>query len=293
MRLLLALFLTLAPAGPASALTVRDMLGRDVTRAAPPRRIVSLVPSVTETIFALGGEARLVGRTDWCDSPEAAKDKPSVGGMINPSIETIVKLKPDLVVATDEGNREETVVQLRRMGIPVYLVHAHRVAEMLDMVKRLGDLLERPESVGPLVTSIQARIDDIRRRVDARRTPSVLYVLGPEPLIVPGRASHITELIELAGGRSITAGLGESYVRLSLEAAVARAPEVIILADHSNAGTAAGRQSPEKWQRLASVPAIRAGRLHSIDLSILHRYGPRVPEGLELLARMIHPEAFP
>jgi iron complex transport system substrate-binding protein len=292
-RLLLALLFMLATGSPASALTVRDMLGRDVTLAASPQRIVSLVPSVTETIFALGGQARLVGRTDWCDSPEAAREKPSVGGMINPSIETIVKLKPDLVVATDEGNREETVVQLRRIGIPVYLVHAHRVAEMLDMVKRLGDLIERPESVGGLVTSIQARIDGIRRRVDARRTPSVLYVLWPEPLIVPGRASHITELIEMAGGRSITASLGESYVRLSLEAAVARAPEVIILADHSSAGTAAGRQSPEKWQRLVSVPAIRAGRLHSIDLSILHRYGPRVSEGLELLARMIHPEAVP
>jgi iron complex transport system substrate-binding protein len=117
-------------------------------------------------------------------------------------------------------------------------------------------------------------------------------VLWPDPLIVPGGASHLTELIELAGGRSITAGEGESYVRFSLEAAVARAPEVIVLADHSASGTAAGRQSPEKWQRLTSVPAIRAGRLHSIDLSILHRYGPRVAEGLELLARIIHPEVF-
>ena len=120
----------------------------------------------------------------------------------------------------------------------------------------------------------------------------MLYVLWPEPLIVPGRASHLTELIEMAGGRSITAAEGESYVRFSLEAAVARAPEVIVLADHSASGTAAGRQSPEKWHRLTSVPAIKAGRLHSIDLSILHRYGPRVADGLELLARIIHPEAF-
>ena len=270
----------------------RDMLGREVTLPAPPRRIVSLVPSVTETIFALGGEARLVGRTDWCDAPEAARDKPSVGGMINPSIEAIVNLRPDLVIATDEGNREETLVQLRRLRIPTYVVHAHRVAEMLDMMRRLADLVERGDAVGPLVASIQARIDGVRRRVGARRTPSVLYVLWPDPLIVPGRASHITELIELAGGRSITADLDNSYARLSLEAAVARAPEVIVLADHSNAGTAAGRQSPEKWQRLTSVPAIRSGRLYSIDLSILHRYGPRVAEGLELLAKIIHPEAF-
>ena len=289
---LAALALALIAAGPADALVVRDMTGREVALAAPPARIVSLVPSVTETIFALGGEARLAGRTDWCDSPPAARDKPSVGGMINPSLEAIATLKPDLVIATDEGNREETAVQLRRLGIPTYLVHAHRVAEMLDMIARLGALVQRPDAVAPLVESIQARIDDVRRRVAGRRPPRVLYVLWPEPLIVPGRASHITELIDLAGGRSITATVGESYVRLSLEAAVARAPDVIILADHSKAGTAAGRQSPEKWQRLTSVPAIRDGRLHSIDLSILHRYGPRVAEGLELLARMLHPEAF-
>ena len=289
---LAVLALALIAASPADALVVRDMTGREVALAAPPARIVSLVPSVTETIFALGGEARLAGRTDWCDSPPAARDKPSVGGMINPSLEAIATLKPDLVIATDEGNREETAVQLRRLGIPTYLVHAHRVAEMLDMIARLGALVERPDAVAPLVESIQARIDDVRRRVAGRRPPRVLYVLWPEPLIVPGRASHITELIDLAGGRSITATVGESYVRLSLEAAVARAPDVIILADHSKAGTAAGRQSPEKWQRLTSVPAIRDGRLHSIDLSILHRYGPRVAEGLELLARMLHPEAF-
>ena len=293
MRLALAMAILLAAASPAWSLTVRDMVGREVTLPAAPQRIVSLVPSVTETIFALGGQAVLAGRTDWCDSPAAARDKPSVGGMLNPSIETIVRLKPDLVIATDEGNREETLVQLRRIGIPMYVVHAHRVAEMLDMVKRIGELIERRAAVGPLVASIEGRIDGVRRLVGSRRTPSVLYVLWPEPLIVPGRASHITELIELAGGRSITADMGDSYVRLSLEAAVARAPEVIVLADHSNAGTAAGRQSPEKWQRLTSVPAIRAGRLHSIDLSILHRYGPRVAEGLELLARIIHPEAFP
>lgn len=289
---LAVLALALIAASPADALVVRDMTGREVALAAPPARIVSLVPSVTETIFALGGEARLAGRTDWCDSPPAARDKPSVGGMINPSLEAIATLKPDLVIATDEGNREETAVQLRRLGIPTYLVHAHRVAEMLDMIARLGALVQRPDAVAPLVESIQARIDDVRRRVAGRRPPRVLYVLWPEPLIVPGRASHITELIDLAGGRSITATVGESYVRLSLEAAVARAPDVIILADHSKAGTAAGRQSPEKWQRLTSVPAIRDGRLHSIDLSILHRYGPRVADGLELLARIIHPEAF-
>jgi len=288
----LAAVALLALASPAHALVLRDMLGREVTLAGPPTRIVSLVPSVTESAFALGGEARIVGVSDFCDWPPAARAKPRVGGMVNPSLETLVALKPDLVVATDEGNREETFVQLQRLGIPVYIVHAHRISEMYDLIARVGALTGRRDAVGPLVAGIQRRIDAVRAAVKARPAPRVLYVLWPDPLLVPGRDSHLTEMIELAGGRSITAAEPVSYVRFSIEAAVARAPEVIVLADHSTGASTAGRAAPEKWQALTSVPAIRAGRLYSVDLSVLHRYGPRVPEGLELLARMIHPEAF-
>jgi len=288
----LAAVALLALASPAHALVLRDMLGREVTLAGPPTRIVSLVPSVTESAFALGGEARIIGVSDFCDWPPAARAKPRVGGMVNPSLETLVALKPDLVVGTDEGNREETFVQLQRLGIPVYIVHAHRISEMYDLIARVGALTGRRDAVGPLVAGIQRRIDAVRAAVKARPAPRVLYVLWPDPLLVPGRDSHLTEMIELAGGRSITAGEPVSYVRFSIEAAVARAPEVIVLADHSTGASTAGRAAPEKWQALTSVPAIRAGRLYSVDLSVLHRYGPRVPEGLELLARMIHPEAF-
>jgi len=288
----LAAVALLALASPAHALVLRDMLGREVTLAGPPTRIVSLVPSVTESAFALGGEARIVGVSDFCDWPPAARAKPRVGGMVNPSLETLVALKPDLVVGTDEGNREETFVQLQRLGIPVYIVHAHRLTEMYDLIARVGALTGRRDAVGPLVTGIQRRIDAVRVAVKARPAPRVLYVLWPDPLLVPGRDSHLTEMIELAGGPPITGGEPVSYVRFSIEAAVARAPEVIVLADHSTGASTAGRAAPEKWQALTSVPAIRAGRLYSVDLSILHRYGPRVPEGLEMLARMIHPEAF-
>jgi iron complex transport system substrate-binding protein len=286
---LLAVLLT---APPAAGLTLRDMLGREVTLPRPPERIVSLVPSVTEIIFSLGAEARLVGRTDFCDHPAGVRAKPSVGGMVNPSLETLATLKPDLVVATDEGNREETVRQLARLRIPVYLVHANRIAETVDLIERVGVLTGRQDAVPRLTGEMLRRVEAVRRAVAPYPRPRVLYVLWPDPLIVPGRASMLTELIEVAGGASITAGDGDAYPRFSLEAVVARAPEVIILADHSTGASTAGRPAPEQWQRLSSVPAIRAGRLHSADLSILHRYGPRVPDGLEMLARIIHPEAF-
>jgi iron complex transport system substrate-binding protein len=293
-RLLVALTAgaVLAASSAADALTLRDMLGRDVTLAAPPTRIVSLVPSVTEVMYALGSQDRLVGRTDYCDFPPAAASKPSVGGMINPSLERIVSLKPDLVVATDEGNREETIQQLRRLGLPVYLVHATRVSEMLRLIAHVGEVTDRAAAVAPLVAEITRRIDAVKTAVRRFPPPRVLYVLWPDPLIVPGRQAHLTEMIELAGGRSITADDGEAYPRFSLEAAVARAPDVIILADHAGGGSTAGKASPEKWQRLTSVPAIKAGRIHSVDLGVLHRYGPRVADGLETLARIIHPEAF-
>jgi iron complex transport system substrate-binding protein len=282
-----------AGASPAAALTVRDMLGREVTLPRPPTRIVSLVPHVTETIFALGAEDRLVGRTDFCEYPAAARDKASVGGMVNPSLEAVVALKPDLVIATDEGNREETVQQLARLRIPTYLVHTSRLGALLDMIGRLGELTGHEAAVAPLTAALTRRVEDVRRQVAPFARPRVLYVIWPEPLIVPGGPSHLTELIEVAGGESVTGDESQPYVRFSMEAAVARAPQVIVLADHSSAtASAAGRPSPEQWQRLSSAPAIRAGRLYSVDLSILHRYGPSVVEGLESLARIIHPEAF-
>jgi len=120
-RALWALALLPALASPAAALTVPDMLGRAVELAAPPARIVSLVPSVTETLFALGAEDRLVGVTDFCDYPPAARRKPSVGGMVNPNLEVIVSLRPDLVVATTEGNREETFAQRERLPLELHL----------------------------------------------------------------------------------------------------------------------------------------------------------------------------
>jgi iron complex transport system substrate-binding protein len=265
------------------------MGGQTITLAAPPRRIISLVPSATELIFALGGEARLVGVTDYCDFPPAARQKPSVGGMIDPSLETMVAMRPDLVIATDSGNQRETFVQLHRLGIPVYQVHATRVAEAMDVLRRMGGLTGRQAAVAELSARLQARIDAVVRAVRGRPRPRVLYVLWPEPLIVPGRDALVTELIQLAGGDSITAAEANDYPRYSLEAAVARAPEVIVLARH---GTGTGPLPRQQWDRLANLPAVRAGRVHPLDGNLVHRYGPRMVDGLEALARVVHPEAF-
>jgi iron complex transport system substrate-binding protein len=284
----LAAALVLA-AVPAHALTVVDMLGREVTLPAAPLRIVSLVPSATELIYALGGEDRLVGRTDFCDYPPAVKLKPSVGGMISPSLETIVTLKPDLVIATTSGNRLDTFTKLNQIGIPVYAVHAHRIAEVIEAMTRLGALTGRQAAVGPLVVGLERRLHAVVNAVRPYPRPRVLYVLWPEPLLVPASGALLTELIGLAGGESITKNERGDYPRFSIEAAVVRAPELILLASHGSRN--AGPQR-EKWERLASLPAVKSKRIQSIDGSLVHRYGPRVVDGVESLARAIHPEAF-
>jgi iron complex transport system substrate-binding protein len=287
MRALIGVLTLLLVAPAASAFTVRDMLGHEVRLPAPPGRVISLVPSATEIIFALGGDGRLVGVTDFCDWPPAARAKPSVGGMVAPSLETIVALRPDVVVATDEGNSQETFDQLARLRIPLYVVRAHRLDDVRAVISGLGALTGRAATVPSLVEGLGARVRRVVDAVRARGRPRVLYVLWPEPVITPGRDSLVTELIDLAGGSSVTAMLGGAYPRLGLEAVVAEKPEVIVLARHGGDETPTLRAT---WARLASVPAIRAGRIQSVDGALVHRYGPRVADGLELLARAIHPE---
>jgi iron complex transport system substrate-binding protein len=287
--LCLVAFVVCSAVAGAEAFRVRDMLGREVTLAARPARIVSLVPSVTEILYALGAESVLVGVTDLCDYPAEARTKPRVGGMVAPSLEAIVGLRPDLVVATTEGSREDAIVHLRRLNVPVYLVVAHRVADVTALITRIGELTERQAAAASIVERLAQRIESVKQAVRPLGRPRVLYVLWPEPLIVPGRGAILTELIQLAGGRSITADDADAWPRYSLESAVAKNPEVILLANH---GAGTGAIAMDKWQRLSALPAVKAGRLLSVNGDLLHRYGPRFVDGLEQLARAIHPEAF-
>jgi iron complex transport system substrate-binding protein len=297
-RRLLAGFVALgAGGGPTAgrAFTIVDPTGRTIALPAAPRRIVSLVPSVTEILFALGAEERLVGVTDFCDFPPEARRKPRVGGMVAPSLEAIVALRPDVVALTSAGNRQETFEQLRRVRVPVYQVAPESVEAVLTAIVRLGELTGRTEAGLALADALRRRIQDVAARVAPLARPRVLYVLWPDPLMVPGRGAVISELIRLAGGDSVTADVPEAYSRYSAEAAIAKGPQVIFLARHGSAKGSSATGDPmvrDKWERFGNVPAIGTGRLHAVDGNLLHRYGPRMVDGLEMLARLTHPEAF-
>ncbi|MBI2219227.1 MAG: ABC transporter substrate-binding protein, partial [Candidatus Rokubacteria bacterium] len=217
------------------AATVKDMVGRDVLVASSAPRVVSLVPSITETLYTIGAEDQLVGVTTSCDFPAAAAAKPKVGGLVNPSLEAIARLQPDLVLATTEGNRETTIQQLDALGIPTYVVRPNTFDGVLESIARLGRLTGHEPRAKTLVAELRRRAARVTEAVKGRTRPRVLYLVWPDPLVVPGRDTLLTELIQMAGGESVSAGESIKWPRLSLEHAVMTAPEVIVSGSHNRA----------------------------------------------------------
>jgi len=275
---------------PAQAATLADMLGRPMTIPDGPMRVVSLAPSLTEIVFALGRGDSLVGVTDFCDYPPEARSKPRIGGPMTPDAERIVRLRPDLVLATAEGNPRDTVAQLARLRIPVFAVKPEGYAGILASIEAVGRALGAEAAATALTRDIQARVAAIHRAVSGRPRPRVLYLVWTDPLIAAGPAAYIHDLVEMAGGGNVVRERSVPYPRLSWEEVVGAAPEVILVASHRDLSD----RPPmgEAWREWQSVPAVRSGRIVAVQGDTIHRPGPRVAEAVERLARAIHPEAF-
>jgi iron complex transport system substrate-binding protein len=282
----------LAYPSSASARTVTDMLGRPVTVPDRPLRLVSLAPSITETVFALGREAWLVGVTAFCDYPVAARSLPKVGGMATPNLEEIMARQPDLVLTTAEGNSREFLGQMDRLGISTFAVRPDGSETMLQSITALGRVLDAEPAASGIATGIRTRMRDIGERVAGRQRPGVLYLIWTDPLIGAGPGSYLNDLIALAGGRSVVTGRTVPYPRVNWEQIVGWAPEVILLARHDDGRSPAGSSLPPGWEAWQAIPAIRNRRVVSIPDDTVLRPGPRVGNGLLRLAQAIHPGAF-
>lgn len=285
------LLLTVAQAEAAS---VVDMLGRDVLVPDRSLRLVSLAPSLTETIYALGRGDWVAGVTDICDYPPEARTKPKVGGIAAPSLERIVSLAPDLVLATAEGNSRNTLEQLAQLGIPTFALKPDSYRHLIESIVALGRVL-RAESAAELIArEIERRVGEIRAGVAGLSRPRVLYLIWTDPLIAAGPATYINDLLDLAGGQNIIQELTVPYPRLDWEQVVGGAPEVILVADHrmgADRMTPAAPAVPREWRGWQAVPAIQAGRVMPIPGDTVLRPGPRVGEGLARLAQAIHGNA--
>lgn len=207
---------------------VTDQTGRRVNVPDHPHRLVSIAPSITETLYAMGLGNRLVGDTDYCDYPPPARAIPHVGAMLNPSLEKIVALHPDLVLGTDEANRRVTADQLAQLGIPLYGVTAHTIDGMLESLLDLGRVLDWDQPTEKLVAQLRSRVAAVDKGVQGRVRPKVLFVVSYRPFITAGSHTFISDVIRQAGGDSISDDLKSEWPHMSLEDVLQRNPDIIL-----------------------------------------------------------------
>jgi cobalamin transport system substrate-binding protein len=285
-----------APAATASPIrshypiTVTDDRGKALTLDHAPRRIVSLAPSATEIVFALGAEASLVALDDFSTYPAAAKGLPHIGGF-RTDPEKVVSYSPDLVLTITGGN---VPAQLDALGLPLFIFDESDIDGVYRDIDAVGAMLDRKSAAQKLVASMRARIDAVAER--AKRSPTRPRVLhevdstDPSQIYVAGPHNFIDSMITIAGGINVAADSPVKYPKLSPEQIVARDPEVIVLADAAYGATPEAVRARPGW---SAITAVKRGALYPIDEDIVSRPGPRLADGFEAYIRLVHPELFP
>ncbi|MDG2306360.1 MAG: helical backbone metal receptor [Candidatus Binatia bacterium] len=266
--------------------------------AEPPaggaRRVVSLAPSVTETIFALGAEDRLVAVSSYCDFPPAARALPRVGSYLQPNVEAILGVEPDVVIGVPTPGNRAAVDHLRRLGVEVVVVSEDTVPDAFASMRTVGRWLGKPEQAEALVADVQGQLAAVRGAAAAEPRRRVLFVVGHDPLVVAGGALFLNELIEVAGGENVGAIGGGTWPRLSLETVVAAAPEVIIDgAMGTEAGPGGDAGLLRWWEPYRSVPAVRDRRVRAQRSNALLRPGPRLGVAARELFELVHGKSVP
>lgn len=258
-------------------------------RIAEAKKIVSLAPSITETLFLLGLGKQIVGVSANCDYPDEAKQIEKTGWFGSPNLEKIVSLKPDLVLASDLGVNS-TIARLRDLNITTLVLPSRDMNEVMEGIETLGRVMGREEKAKRLVQKMQRRIETIKKRVANRPKPKVLVILwvNPNTIMTAGRRSFINELISLAGGKNITARLDFHYPMISPEFILAENPDIIILGDSLN--------NENSVKHLLNLPgikntrAVKSGRIYrDLNSDLFLRPGPRLIDGLEEIAGRLHP----
>jgi iron complex transport system substrate-binding protein len=287
-RGLVAVSLVAAVVHGATALAASPGPLPSVAPQAPAARIVSLAPSITETLFALGIGDRVVAVSDFCDYPPEVKRLPRVGSFNAPSVEAVLGQRPDLVLATPSPGNHESVLTMQRLGVRVEVVDPARLADLPLVTKRIAEVAGVPDAGDRLVATMTRDMDAVRARVAGAEKPRALMLVGQDPLVAVGPESFLGELLVEAGAVNV-APAGESWPRLNVEVVIAANPDVIIdLSMGSEAGTAIA----DYWTRYPSIAAVRARRVYPFRSLEALRPGPRLPQALTELARLLHPERF-
>jgi iron complex transport system substrate-binding protein len=258
-----------------------------------PARIVSMAPSITEVVFALGLGDRVVGVTDYCDYPPEAEEKPTIGGVSNPNMEAIVALDPALVIALPIASHQGLFRSLNQLGIKVITLPNDTLEDLFNTIRTIGKETSTQEAAEEMIGRLQAKLSEMSEKVAQSPRRKVMFVVGEDPLFVAGGGTFIDELISIAGGTNIAGDSLSKYPRLGIEGVVSRAPEVILYTSFNFELTPERDARAKKlWSAYPSLPAVRDGRICGLVADHVTLPGPRLALGVEEMARAIHPEAF-
>jgi len=273
-----------------NARMMTDELGRKMTVPDDLKRVVSLAPSITEIIFALGKEDLLRGVSRFSDFPAAAEKLPSVGSYVHLDLEKIVALKPDLCIGIKDGNPIAVVRKLEHLGIPVYAVDPRDLNAVLETVIQLGRLLGADPKAQAIVSDMRTRMERVKSLVaTSPHKPRVFFQIGVSPIVSAGTQTYIHELILMAGGRNLAEG-PVPYPRYSREQVLGLSPDVMIIT--SMARGASFERVKKQWSKWPSLPAVRNNRILLLDSNLCDRPTPRLIDGLEQVAEAIHPDLY-
>jgi ABC-type Fe3+-hydroxamate transport system substrate-binding protein len=266
------------------ARTLTDDVGRSVMVPDHPHRLVCLMPSLVDDVYALGAGSDVIAVTDYTKYPPEAKTKPTVGLPLSPSLETIVSLHPDLVLGSGDLNREETVKDIQKLAIPVFMVRARGIEGIYESLASVGRALNREQEAAKLLRALRERERAVRQRVADKPVVNVLMPIWYDPIVTIGKDAYITDLIDIAGGHSVTSDVPEEWPEISLEAVLARAPEALLLVRGSKMSVEVLRTRPG-W---LTMPAVRNNRIYYVDDRI-ESPSPVAFDALEDLAKQFHP----
>jgi iron complex transport system substrate-binding protein len=273
---------------PASGRLIVDQTGEEINLTTEPHRVLSLAPSLTEMVYSLQAESKLVGATRYSNFPAAAQKLPKVGSYVQLDLERIVAIKPDLCIAIKDGNPRRTIDAIKALGIPVFAIDPRSIEQILDAFLLLGNIFDAAEKAEELVTDMEHRLALVEEKVTSSPVrPSVFFQIADVPIISAGKDSYIDRLITLAGGSNLAGGLTE-YPRFSWENIMLLQPEVVLIS------SMAGGKSPEllkaSWQKWPEIPAVRNNRLYVVNADLFNRPTERLIAGLEILAELLHPD---
>jgi len=264
--------------------TLKDELGRTVEVPDHPHRVICLIPSVVDIMYSLGAGADVAAISDFTKYPKEALQKPSIGLPLSPSIEAIVALHPDLVLGSGDLNVLESAGSLQRLGIPVFMVDPHGIDGIYASILSIGKALNRETAADTLVAQLRTRVELVKARVARKPKLRVLMAIWYDPVMTIGKKAFIGELIEAAGGRSVTDDIAQEWPEISLESIVSRQPDALLFIKGSKL-TAEDLKARPGWEH---VKAVQQGRVFYVDDRIQHP-SPVAFDALEDLAKQFHP----